>query len=248
MWCGGRQFQDILKPNYNSVDFAEVELTDNEAGPRANNSDLLAGHQHIIEAHRYLTPSPSPQAGVKNHLKPSATSWLSALYTDEIMDHFASGNWTLHPDWVYCEYKYDQNRVFQSPEDLMKDFLSRAQKPHWKWRSTRTRPPPEPTMNQAQSTRDPEDVLVTATRAIFIEENTYRRAPAAVVGVTIKHSKFCPSYPSRDSSCKTAKTCESTSLDCYLLDDNGFIIASEREEDTGKFFGTLEGTIIESFP
>ncbi|XP_042222529.1 voltage-dependent calcium channel subunit alpha-2/delta-3-like [Homarus americanus] len=436
-------FQDILKPNYNSVDFAEVELTDNEAGPRANNSDLLAltmwrdynsklrrelieqrdveamhavkihldGMKRVVQREQWYytqmiggTPFslgialPESYGKYKVHGQIELTREIQDPRTNkEIMDHFASGNWTLHPDWVYCEYKYDQNRVFQSPEDLMKDFLSRAQKPHWKWRSTRTRPPPEPTMNQAQyntwkpvveddrsenyycdkdlvqsllfdaratnvyenkgdvedliegknpvaiyitllysqvqynfgmttafvatrsgltrwldltqanpgeenahnihsdephfmkihnraidevwykravdyyeedskayvysvpfdaATRDPEDVLVTATRAIFIEENTYRRAPAAVVGVTIKHSKFveyfknetykCPSYPSRDSSCKTAKTCESTSLDCYLLDDNGFIIASEREEDTGKFFGTLEGTIIES--
>lgn len=40
------------------------------------------------------------------------------------------------------------------------------------------------------ATRDPDEVLVTATRAIFIEENNYRKAPAAVVGVTIKHKKF----------------------------------------------------------
>lgn len=40
------------------------------------------------------------------------------------------------------------------------------------------------------ATRDSEDVLVTATRAIFTKENNYRLAPAAVVGVTIKHSKF----------------------------------------------------------
>lgn len=51
---------------------------------------------------------------------------------------------------VYCEYKYDQHQEDQSPEALIKDFLSRAQKPNWKWRSTRTRPPPEPTMSQAQ--------------------------------------------------------------------------------------------------
>lgn len=51
---------------------------------------------------------------------------------------------------VYCEYKYDQHQEDQSPEALIEDFLSRAQKPNWKWRSTRTRPPPEPTMNQAQ--------------------------------------------------------------------------------------------------
>ncbi|XP_069952230.1 voltage-dependent calcium channel subunit alpha-2/delta-3 isoform X6 [Cherax quadricarinatus] len=427
-------FQDILKPNYNSVDFAEVELTDHEPGPRSNHSELLALRRDLIEQRggeavldvkihmdgmkrvvqrkqRYFTQKiggtpfslgiamPEGYGKYKVHGQIELSRVIQDPRGAKAMDHFSTGNWTLHPDWVYCEYKYDQNRVDQSPEDLMKDFLSRAQKPHWKWRSTRTRPPPEPAMNQAQyntwkppaheddrrdnyycdkdlvqsllfdasvtnvyassnrnmedqlegknpvaiyitllyssvrhyfgmttafvatrsgltrwidltranpmddaaqnnhsgephfmkmhnkaidevwykravdyyeedneayvysvpfdaATRNPDDVLVTATRAIFIEENSYRKAPAAVVGVTIKHSKFveyfknetykCPSYPSRDSNCKKAKTCESKSLDCYLLDDNGFIIASENDDDTGKFFGTLEGTIMES--
>ncbi|XP_069952253.1 voltage-dependent calcium channel subunit alpha-2/delta-3 isoform X29 [Cherax quadricarinatus] len=437
-------FQDILKPNYNSVDFAEVELTDHEPGPRSNHSELLAltgwrdyysklrrdlieqrggeavldvkihmdGMKRVVQRkQRYFTQKiggtpfslgiamPEGYGKYKVHGQIELSRVIQDPRGAKAMDHFSTGNWTLHPDWVYCEYKYDQNRVDQSPEDLMKDFLSRAQKPHWKWRSTRTRPPPEPAMNQAQyntwkppaheddrrdnyycdkdlvqsllfdasvtnvyassnrnmedqlegknpvaiyitllyssvrhyfgmttafvatrsgltrwidltranpmddaaqnnhsgephfmkmhnkaidevwykravdyyeedneayvysvpfdaATRNPDDVLVTATRAIFIEENSYRKAPAAVVGVTIKHSKFveyfknetykCPSYPSRDSNCKKAKTCESKSLDCYLLDDNGFIIASENDDDTGKFFGTLEGTIMES--
>ncbi len=39
------QFQEILKPNYNSVDLAEVELPMNfvaQPEPRANDSELLA--------------------------------------------------------------------------------------------------------------------------------------------------------------------------------------------------------------
>jgi hypothetical protein len=35
------QFQETLKPNYNSVDLTEVELVDMEGGPRENNSLLL---------------------------------------------------------------------------------------------------------------------------------------------------------------------------------------------------------------
>ncbi|XP_045110040.1 voltage-dependent calcium channel subunit alpha-2/delta-3-like isoform X25 [Portunus trituberculatus] len=422
------EFQDILKPNYNSVDFAEVELTDYENEARANDSELLemAGWRdyysklrkelveqnpaermmnvkiHLDDMKRVVqrtqkyfaqkisgTPfslgiaMPDGYGKYKVHGQIELTREIQDRRAGDVMDHFSTGNWSLHPDWVYCEYKYDQHQEDQSPEALIKEFLSRAQKPNWKWRSTRTRPPPDPIMNQAQhkrwkpsmgsderkdnyycdkdlvqsllfdaratnvysrevkiedkikdknmgsqnfgittafvatrsgltrwidnpsessssngnskerhfmkvhnraidevwykravdyykedqdayvysvpfdaATRDPDEVLVTATRAIFVEENEYRMAPAAVVGVTIKHRKFvdffknetykCPSYPSRDSSCKKAKTCESTSLNCYLLDDNGFIIASENEDDTGKFFGTLEGTIMES--
>jgi hypothetical protein len=37
------QFQEILKPNYNSVDLAEVELVDTyDAEPRGNDTQLLA--------------------------------------------------------------------------------------------------------------------------------------------------------------------------------------------------------------
>ncbi|KAK3894038.1 hypothetical protein Pcinc_002195 [Petrolisthes cinctipes] len=401
-------FQDILKPNYNSVDFAEVELPDDDSEPRENNTEFLdlrrdlIEHQNVeqvlrIKAHldemkrlvqreqRYFTQGidgtpfslgiamPQGYGRYKVYGQIELSLEISDPRSNKAMDHFTTGNWSLHPDWVYCEYKYNQeqeesNRTV-APEEQMLEFLSRAEKPHWKWRSTRTRPPPEPTMAQSQcdkdlvqsllfdaratnvyfntmdiedriedkdkahqrfgittafvatrsgltrwqdftnqdptqpnqeptssqpphfmkihnraideiwykravdyyeedpdayvysvpfdaATRNPEEVLVTATRAIFIEENTYRKAPAAVVGVTIKHKEFvnyfknethkCPSYPSTTNNCKTGKTCDSPSLDCYLLDDNGFVVVSEDDSDTGKFFGTLEGTIMES--
>lgn len=45
-------------------------------------------------------------------------------------------------------------------------------------------------------------------------------------------------------SCK--KTCASDELDCYLLDNNGFVLLSERSEHTGLFFGKIDGTIMDS--
>ena len=32
---------DILKPNYNTVDLSEVELVDSDAGPRENDTTLI---------------------------------------------------------------------------------------------------------------------------------------------------------------------------------------------------------------
>ena len=40
--------------------------------------------------------------------------------------------------------------------------------------------------------------------------------------------------------------CEAEDLECYLLDDNGYIIVSEKLEDTGKFFGEIDGVIMDS--
>lgn len=35
-------------------------------------------------------------------------------------------------------------------------------------------------------------------------------------------------------------------MDCYVLDNNGFIIISEQSAHTGKFFGQIDGTIMDS--
>lgn len=35
-------------------------------------------------------------------------------------------------------------------------------------------------------------------------------------------------------------------LDCYLLDNNGYVVVSENHNDTGRFFGEIDGAIMES--
>ena len=42
------------------------------------------------------------------------------------------------------------------------------------------------------------------------------------------------------------KTCASEDLECYVLDNNGFVVISETKANTGKFFGEVDGTILES--
>ena len=42
-----------------------------------------------------------------------------------------------------------------------------------------------------------------------------------------------------------AKTCKSKDLECYVIDNNGFIVVSEQRENTGKFFGEVDGTIFD---
>lgn len=33
--------------------------------------------------------------------------------------------------------------------------------------------------------------------------------------------------------------------DCYVIDNNGYVVLSERQNDTGRFFGEVEGAIME---
>ncbi|KFB41437.1 voltage-gated calcium channel alpha2-delta subunit 1 [Anopheles sinensis] len=114
--------------------------------------------------------------------------------------------------------------------------------------------------------------LVTASHAIFIDHRGHK-APAAVVGLQFFariplqtfHQHHIQGWlfpchlcrvgpvqivPRLASQCTASTTCKkncaSDELDCYLLDDNGFVILSERSEHTGKFFGQIDGTIMDS--
>ncbi|KAL6257421.1 hypothetical protein P5V15_010993 [Pogonomyrmex californicus] len=95
---------------------------------------------------------------------------------------------------------------------------------------------------------DAADPLVTATHAIFIGKG--HKAPAAVVGLQFQHSSLATHFVNITSTCTgmtgCKKNCASEELDCYILDNNGFIIISERHEHTGKFFGEIDGTIMDS--
>ncbi|KZC05430.1 Voltage-dependent calcium channel subunit alpha-2/delta-4 [Dufourea novaeangliae] len=89
--------------------------------------------------------------------------------------------------------------------------------------------------------------LVTATHAVFIGKG--HKAPAAVVGLQFQHSSLASHFVNITSTCSGTnckKNCASEELDCYILDNNGFIIISERHEHTGKFFGEIDGTIMDS--
>ncbi|XP_039276628.1 voltage-dependent calcium channel subunit alpha-2/delta-3 isoform X2 [Nilaparvata lugens] len=94
-----------------------------------------------------------------------------------------------------------------------------------------------------------EKTLVTATHAVFVEHKGHR-APAAVIGIQFQHSALASHFINVTSACtvKTGckKTCASADLDCYVLDNNGFIILSEKAEQTGMFFGQADGTIMDS--
>ncbi|XP_073999423.1 voltage-dependent calcium channel subunit stolid isoform X2 [Rhodnius prolixus] len=92
------------------------------------------------------------------------------------------------------------------------------------------------------------NTLVTATHAIFLDYKG-NKAPAAVVGLQFQHSILAEHFINATSGCTgngCKKTCASEDLDCYILDNNGFIIISEKPEQTGLFFGQADGTIMDS--
>ncbi|XP_073994494.1 voltage-dependent calcium channel subunit straightjacket isoform X3 [Rhodnius prolixus] len=93
---------------------------------------------------------------------------------------------------------------------------------------------------------DKNDTLVTATHAIFHTEGS-RQAPAAVVGFQFHHTALHSRFMNITSQCdKCEKTCAHNDLDCYIIDNHGYIVVSENRKHTGVFFGEIEGSVMES--
>lgn len=65
--------------------------------------------------------------------------------------------------------------------------------------------------------------------------------PVAAVGYQFSHSKF------REIFFNISKCDESKSdIECFVLDNDAYIIASKELEHTGKFFGEIRGSIMKS--
>nr|CAD7196612.1 unnamed protein product [Timema douglasi] len=84
------------------------------------------------------------------------------------------------------------------------------------------------------------DTLVTASHAVFIKSSG-RTAPAAVVGFQFQHSALLALFKNI-----TYATCESDALGCYVLDNNAYIVVSKEIKDTGRFFGDIDGYVMEN--
>ncbi|XP_035710380.1 voltage-dependent calcium channel subunit alpha-2/delta-3 isoform X2 [Folsomia candida] len=102
------------------------------------------------------------------------------------------------------------------------------------------------------------DSYVTATRAIFVHRSSGGRggnraappvqqsAPVAVAGVQFEHEKMAKRFFDIASRCdgRGCLKCRDE-LDCYVIDDNGYIVVAARHEFTGRFFGEVHGEILE---
>lgn len=96
-------------------------------------------------------------------------------------------------------------------------------------------------------------IYLTASRAIFLGQGK-TRAPAGVVGSLIKHQHFTERFFNfstncREDGCKV--DCASNHTDCYLLDNNGFVMVTEDVQHkrnthyVGRFFGEIDYGMFE---
>lgn len=74
-----------------------------------------------------------------------------------------------------------------------------------------------------------------------------KKAPAAVVGFQMPMAKLRDRFIELTSvSSNSLMNCSNDDIDCYLLDQNGYVVISEAYNDTGEFMGTQEGAVMKS--
>ncbi|XP_041769971.1 voltage-dependent calcium channel subunit alpha-2/delta-3 isoform X3 [Anopheles merus] len=93
------------------------------------------------------------------------------------------------------------------------------------------------------------DTLVTASHAIFHADGA-REAPVAVVGFQFHHSALYTLFKNITSQCghgdpRCEKTCFTGDYQCYVIDNNGFVVISEQLQETGAFFGEVKPAFMQ---
>uniref|UniRef100_A0A3B3XJW7 VWFA domain-containing protein n=1 Tax=Poecilia mexicana TaxID=48701 RepID=A0A3B3XJW7_9TELE len=91
-------------------------------------------------------------------------------------------------------------------------------------------------------------LVVLASTAIQLLDD--RKSPiVAAVGIQMKLEYFqrkfwtaCRQCTALDGKCIIS--CDSEDINCYLIDNNGFILVTEKQSQTGLFFGEVEGAVM----
>ncbi|XP_076283345.1 ca[2+] channel Muscle-specific alpha2/delta subunit isoform X1 [Lasioglossum baleicum] len=90
------------------------------------------------------------------------------------------------------------------------------------------------------------DAIVTVSIGIFPKDGG-KTAPAAVVGFQMPMTDLYNRFINLTSGpVNSTMNCSHQWIDCYLLDQNGYVVISDAHNDTGQFMGTQEGAVMNS--
>ncbi|XP_011876387.1 PREDICTED: voltage-dependent calcium channel subunit alpha-2/delta-3 isoform X2 [Vollenhovia emeryi] len=165
-------FQGILKPAYNSVDMAEVELVDHDRGPREFDEGLILFRNDVVNQtngsvtfytkyhyddmrrvgrvkrkYDYIGIWDTPFTVVvslpdHDHSGNYRVHAIEEIHRSHAKDYFAGSNWRVHPHWMYCKYHYEGEHRFNTSELQLLHFLERTRLPGWKWIDLKQRSQP----------------------------------------------------------------------------------------------------------
>ncbi|XP_037703242.1 voltage-dependent calcium channel subunit alpha-2/delta-4 [Choloepus didactylus] len=91
-------------------------------------------------------------------------------------------------------------------------------------------------------------VVVTASTAVTVTVDE-KTAVAAAVGIQMRLEILQGKFSAATQQCSDVdgpcpKSCQDSDLDCFVIDNNGFILVSGRPQETGRFLGEVEGAVM----
>ncbi|XP_014394911.1 PREDICTED: voltage-dependent calcium channel subunit alpha-2/delta-4 isoform X1 [Myotis brandtii] len=93
---------------------------------------------------------------------------------------------------------------------------------------------------------EPGVVTVSTAVAVTVDEKT---AIAAAVGIQMRLDFLQRTFWAATQQCSAGdgpcpKSCQDGDLDCFIVDNNGFILISERPQEMGRFLGEVDGALL----
>ncbi|XP_045051365.2 voltage-dependent calcium channel subunit alpha-2/delta-4 isoform X2 [Desmodus rotundus] len=141
------------------------------------------------------------------------------------------------------------NKKFLTPEDKASMFTM----DHFPlWYRQATEQPAGSFVFNLHSAEDPEGpgepVVVTASTAVAVTVDK-KTAIAAAVGIQMRLDFLQHLFWAATQQCSAGdelcpKSCQDRDLDCFVIDNNGFILISGRPQEIGKFLGEVDGALM----
>ncbi|XP_039724729.1 voltage-dependent calcium channel subunit alpha-2/delta-4 [Pteropus medius] len=93
-----------------------------------------------------------------------------------------------------------------------------------------------------------EPVVVTASTAVAVTVDK-KTAIAAAVGIQMRLEFLQRMFWAATQQCGAVGepcpgSCQDSDLDCFVIDNNGFILISERSQEVGRFLGEVDGALM----
>nr|KAF6493952.1 calcium voltage-gated channel auxiliary subunit alpha2delta 4 [Rousettus aegyptiacus] len=93
-----------------------------------------------------------------------------------------------------------------------------------------------------------EPVVVTASTAVAVTVDK-KTAIAAAVGIQMRLEFLQRMFWAATQQCGAVgepcpRSCQDSDLDCFVIDNNGFILISERSQEIGRFLGEVDGALM----
>ncbi|XP_056432369.1 voltage-dependent calcium channel subunit alpha-2/delta-3-like [Gadus chalcogrammus] len=209
----------------------------------------LSGHEPLLQCDKELIQEVLFDAVV--------TAPLEAYWTSLVLNKSENSDKGVEIAYLGSRTGLSRINLFVVPDELTnQDFLTAEDKegvfnadhfPLWYKRAAEQVPGTFVYSLPFNSGSENRSVVLASTAIQLLDE---RRSPiAAAVGIQMKLDFFKKKFWTASRQCaaldgKCSINCDDENINCYLIDNNGFVLVAEDYTLTGKFFGEAEGAVM----